>query len=85
MSPWKPCSSQASNPASADDKSTLAALHAGYLRRWQSWEFNAFARVDNLFDRRYIGSVIVNEGNARYFEPAPGRHWTVGVNGTYRF
>ena len=63
----------------------VAALHAGYLRRWQNWEFNAFARVDNLFDRRYIGSVIVNEGNARYFEPAPGRHWTVGVNGVYRF
>ena len=63
----------------------VAALHAGYLRRWQSWEFNAFARVDNLFDRRYIGSVIFNEGNARYFEREPGRHWTVGVNGTYRF
>jgi len=41
--------------------------------------------VDNLFDRRYAGSVIVNEGNARYFEPAPGRNWTVGMSGSYRF
>ena len=63
----------------------LAALHAGYMRRWERWELDVFARVDNLFDRRYIGSVIVNEGNARYFEPAPGRNWTVGAAAAYRF
>jgi iron complex outermembrane receptor protein len=39
-----------------------------------------FARVDNLLDKRYIGSVIVNEGNGRFFEPAPGRTWLVGVD-----
>jgi iron complex outermembrane recepter protein len=39
-----------------------------------------FARVDNLLDRQYVGSVIVNEGNARFFEPAPGRTWLVGVD-----
>ena len=63
----------------------VAAAYAGYLKKWERWEFNAFARVDNLFDRRYAGSVIVNEGNARYFEPAPGRNWTVGMSGSYRF
>ena len=31
------------------------------------------ARMDNLADRRVAGSVIVNEGNQRFFEPAPGR------------
>ena len=41
--------------------------------------------VDNLFDRRYAGSVIVNEGNARFFEPAPGRTWTIGAGAAYRF
>jgi iron complex outermembrane receptor protein len=39
-----------------------------------------FARVDNLLDRRYVGSVIVNEANSRYFEPATGRTWLVGVD-----
>lgn len=39
-----------------------------------------FARVDNLFDRDYVGSVIVNEGNSRFFEPAPGRTWLLGVD-----
>lgn len=41
-----------------------------------------FARVDNLFDRDYVGSVIVNEGNSRFFEPAPGRTWLVGLDWT---
>ena len=63
----------------------VVAVFAGYLKRWERWEFNAFARIDNLFDKRYIGSVIVNEGNARYIEPAPGRNWTVGMGGAYRF
>jgi iron complex outermembrane receptor protein len=39
-----------------------------------------FARIDNLLDKRYVGSVIVNEGNSRFFEPAPGRAWLVGVD-----
>jgi iron complex outermembrane receptor protein len=38
-----------------------------------------FLRIDDLFDRRYIGSAIVNDGNGRYFEPAPGRSVMVGV------
>jgi iron complex outermembrane receptor protein len=29
--------------------------------------------VQNLFDRRYVGSVSVNATGGRYFEPAPGR------------
>jgi iron complex outermembrane receptor protein len=63
----------------------LVALFAGYVKHWERWEFNAFARIDNLTDKRYIGSVIVNEGNFRYFEPAPGRNWTLGISGAYRF
>jgi iron complex outermembrane receptor protein len=37
------------------------------------------ARVNNLVDRRYIGSVIVNDGNSRYFEPGPDRTWMLGA------
>ena len=37
------------------------------------------ARVDNLFDRRVVGSVIVNDGNGRYYEPAPGRSLLLGL------
>ncbi|MEP6899203.1 MAG: TonB-dependent receptor [Rhodanobacter sp.] len=37
------------------------------------------ARMDNLADRRYIGTVIVNDGNGRYFEPGPGRSFLLGA------
>ncbi|MDF3835525.1 hypothetical protein P3W85_21595 [Cupriavidus basilensis] len=44
-------------------RATLSPLH---VRQWTQWEFNAFARVDNLLDHRYARSVNVNEGDARY-------------------
>ncbi|HVY65071.1 MAG TPA: TonB-dependent receptor, partial [Gammaproteobacteria bacterium] len=42
------------------------------------WSFNEFMRVDNLFDRTYVGSVIVNASNGQYYEPAPGRTFVIG-------
>ncbi len=38
-----------------------------------------FGRIDNVFDRAYAGSVIVNDGNGRFYEPAPGRRLFVGL------
>ena len=63
----------------------VLALHAGYLARLQHWEISSFARVDNVLNRQYVGSVIVNEGNTRFYESAPGRNWAVGVSAAYRF
>jgi iron complex outermembrane receptor protein len=48
-----------------------------------NWNLRAFFRIDNVLDARYIGSVIVNESNGRFFEPAPGRSWTVGLDARY--
>lgn len=63
----------------------IAAAYTGY--EWESgpWTWNTYARVDNLFNRDYIGSVIVNDGNSRYFEPAAGRNWSAGVSLNYQF
>lgn len=36
-------------------------------------------RVDNLADKVYAGSVIVNDANGRYFEPGAPRSWFVGL------
>lgn len=41
------------------------------------------ARVDNLANRRTIGSVIVNDGNGRYFEPGADRTWLLGARLTF--
>ncbi|WP_277052138.1 TonB-dependent receptor family protein [Zestomonas thermotolerans] len=49
------------------------------------WTFGQTLRIDNLFDREYIGSVIVADGNGRYYEPAPGRNWYAGLDLAYRF
>ncbi|MFT3761065.1 MAG: TonB-dependent receptor [Pseudoxanthomonas sp.] len=61
----------------------LLNLEAG--RRWSfaSGTLDGFVRLDNLLDKEYIGSVIVNEGNARYYEPGPGRGLLVGARWTW--
>jgi iron complex outermembrane receptor protein len=49
------------------------------------WRVKEYARVNNLFDRGYIGSVIVGDSNKRYYEPAPGRNWVLGASVQYQF
>lgn len=63
----------------------VTALNGGYKFRSGNWVLDLFGRVDNLFDRSYVGSVIVNEGNGRYFEPAPGRNYGVGASLSWEF
>ncbi|AEX54470.1 putative TonB-dependent receptor [Rahnella aquatilis CIP 78.65 = ATCC 33071] len=64
---------------------TVASVNAGYRFNWNNVTLDLFTRVDNLFDRNYVGSVIVNEGNGRYFEPAPGRNYGGGATLSYSF
>ena len=52
---------------------------AGYRWRSPRGEARAWLGVANLADRAYAGSVIVNEGGRRYYEPAPGRTLSAGV------
>jgi iron complex outermembrane receptor protein len=42
------------------------------------WSFREFVRIENLLDRTYVGSVIVNASNAQYYEPAPERTFVLG-------
>ena len=63
----------------------IASASVGYRMQRGPWAFSGFVRADNLFDRNYAGSVIVNEGNGRFFEPAPGRTWLAGFNASYSF
>jgi iron complex outermembrane receptor protein len=72
------------NSASAPGYTTVG-LNTGYKFVKDNWLLDVWGRVDNLFDRDYVGSVIVNESNGRYFEPAPGRNYGVGMTLSYRF
>jgi iron complex outermembrane receptor protein len=58
-------------------------VRAGYEFKSGPAAWHLFGRIDNLFDRRYAGSVIVNESNGRFFEPAPGRRVFVGMRSTF--
>jgi len=75
----------------ADDRNSAAAagywvanLRAGFEQETRHWRFSEFARLDNLADRAYVGSVIVNETNSRFFEPAPGRTAYIMFNAALR-
>ncbi|HCE9035745.1 TonB-dependent receptor PqqU [Klebsiella michiganensis] len=64
---------------------TVVGLTTGYKWSYGRMDMDLFGRVDNLFDRSYAGSVIVNESNGRYYEPAPGRNYGIGLNLAWRF
>lgn len=69
-----------------NDINSDAAAGYGLLNlraRWQTrlgpGRLELLGRIENLADRDYVGSVIVNEGNGRFFEPAPGRTWLLSA------
>jgi iron complex outermembrane receptor protein len=67
------------------DAYTVAGVVAGLVQRGARWRVTEFVRIDNIADRDYAGSVIVNEGNSRFYEPAPGRSYLVGVQASLQF
>jgi iron complex outermembrane recepter protein len=84
---WK-----ASSKVSANDLNSASAPGYGVFAARVSlaqkvglWTFKEFARVDNLLGKSYIGSVIVNQASAQFYEPAVGRNWLLGVSASYKF
>jgi iron complex outermembrane receptor protein len=62
----------------------LVGLDGGYGIELSSFKVNAFLRINNLLNRHYVGSIIVNDGNSRYFEPGPGFNVLGGVSVTFK-
>lgn len=60
---------------------SLFATHESYRG---PWKVKPWLRVDNILDRRYVGSVIVGDTRGRFFEPSPGRYVSVGLSLTER-
>lgn len=70
------------NDAGTESAPGHGLLHLEAARSWNAGSdgrVRAFARIDNLLDRQYAGSVIVNESNGRYYEPGPGRGLLLGL------
>lgn len=64
---------------------TVFNLRAGLAQDVAGWRFTQLVRVDNVGDRRYAGSVIVNDGNGRFFEPALPRQWLLALTASHAF
>ena len=47
-------------------------------RKVRGLRVKGWLRLENLTDKTYVGSVIVNQDSGRSFEPAPGRTLTAG-------
>lgn len=63
----------------------IANIRAGFEQNVGGWNFTEFVRVENIFDEDYIGSVRINDGNSRFFEPAAGRNYLLSLGATYKF
>ena len=55
-----------------------------FEQRASDWRASEFLRIENIFDKHYIGSVIVGDAN-RPYEPAPRRNAIVGINAISTF
>ena len=64
---------------------TVFNWRAQFEQKVEHWTFHQTLRLDNLLDRQYVGSVIVGDGNFRYYEAAPGRSWYAGAGAQYTF
>jgi iron complex outermembrane recepter protein len=63
----------------------IMSWRGGFNQSIRQWQLGEFLRVDNLFDRHYIGSVKLNDSNKQYYEPAANRNWLLGLNASYQF
>jgi len=64
---------------------TVVNAIAGFEQRGPRWRITEFLRVDNVADEDYVGAVIVNDANGRYYEPSPGRNFLLGAQATLTF
>ncbi len=63
----------------------LVGLDGGYVFAPSWGRLRTFVRVDNLFDEEYVGSVIVNDGNSRFYEPGPERSFLAGIRADWNY
>jgi len=64
---------------------TTVNLRAGFEQNVERWRLREFVRVDNVLDEEYIGAVIVNDANGRYYAPAPTRNYLIGATVARKF
>ena len=61
------------------------SLSARHSQQWQQLNLAYWLVLDNVSDKDYVGSVIVNQSNGRAIEPAPGRQLSAGISIGYNW
>lgn len=64
---------------------TIFNLRAGFEQNIANWKLKQYIRVENVFDKEYIGSVRINDSNSLFFEPAADRNYLLGLSAHYKF
>ena len=59
-------------------------FRASWQQTWKDFALLPYAGVNNLWDRTYIGSVLVNGALDRVLEPSPRRNFFVGLEVGFR-
>ncbi|HYN77575.1 MAG TPA: TonB-dependent receptor [Lamprocystis sp. (in: g-proteobacteria)] len=60
-------------------------LRGGFQQTLNRLVLTEFARFNNVFNEDYNGAVNVNDSNGRYYAPAPGSNYLVGITASLRF
>jgi iron complex outermembrane recepter protein len=75
------------NDLNTDRAAAYTQINAnlGYRKQLGQFTLSGGVRIENLTNKRFASSVIVNEGNSRFFESAPGRNWLANLQLSYQF
>ncbi|MDH4393673.1 MAG: TonB-dependent receptor [Aquabacterium sp.] len=73
------------NTAAAPGYALANLRWSGKLALGPSDALELLARVDNLFNRDHVASVIVNDGNSRFYEPGAPRSLLLSLRWQHRY
>lgn len=62
-----------------NDAYAIVGLRLGFQRSFDRLGINIFSGINNLFDKRYNGSIVPNAFGDRFYEPASARNWYTGM------
>ena len=64
---------------------TIFNLRTGLEQNLAHWRFKEYVRLENMFDKEYIGSVRINDSNGLFYETGAGRNYLIGLSAQYKF
>ena len=85
---WRGVARTAANDVNTVFAKGYALMHlrwSGKLALGSQDSLELLARLDNVFDKAHVGSVIVNDGNSRFFEPGTPRSGLLSARWQHRW